>query len=314
MNDLKVNEFPFFTQREITLVQLQHSNELIANLNKLINAEVIKNSTKLTDWTMNFCNSKLSNWKQYIEELEQKLKQAESLINQHKTENEKLQIQLAKCSTKIENQRRKIVEQEKSLAESKKQNDHLTSEIKMRDYYYLSYLSGIKENDALKLKLDRQESLHKSQLCDTTKQNDKLKTELFQATSKMEKLKREIEVKSSTNDNKILMTSSEKEEFELTLKEKDSQIQEYLKIINEKDDKIRFEKPCCPVCMTDVDADKRWIAFYQCGHRTCSECYDDLQLTLQNTKFFFFNFIFISYKFHMIVHSLSTVLDFFAIV
>ena len=115
MNDLKVNEFPFFTQREITLVQLQHSNELIANLNKLINGEVIKNSTKMTHWTMNFFNSKLSNWKQYSEELQQKLKQAESLINQLKAENEKLQIQLGKCSTRIENQHKKIVEENSKL-------------------------------------------------------------------------------------------------------------------------------------------------------------------------------------------------------
>ena len=341
MNDLKVNQFPFFTQREINLVQLQHSNELIANLNKLINAEVIKNSTKMTHWTMNFFNSKLSNWKQYSEELQQKLKQAESLINQLKAENEKLQIQLGKCSTRIENQHKKIVEQEnaidkktkeleslkivhattvrshgecaeslektsKDLAESKKQNDYLTSEIskqsnilidkiedyearlvdqgKMADNYFSSYLSEFKENDALKVKLKQQENLHTSQLFDLTKQNDKLKTELFQATSKMEKLKREIEVKSANNDNKILMTSPEKEEFELILKEKDSQIQEYLKIINQKDDKIQLQKPCCPVCMTDVEEEKQWIAFYKCGHRTCSECYDDLQLTPQNTK------------------------------
>ena len=195
----------------------------------------------------------------------------------------------------------------KDFAESKKQNDNLTSQIskqsnilvdtirdyeerlvdqgKMRDYYYSSYLSAIKEKDALKLKLDRQESLHTSSRFDRSYRRAFDLEASFQAISKIEKPKQEIEVKSAKNDSEIGMSSSDKKELELVLKEKDSQIQEYLKIINEKDDKIRFEKPCCPVCMTDVDADKRWIAFYQCGHRTCSECYDDLQLTLQNTKF-----------------------------
>ena len=34
--------------------------------------------------------------------------------------------------------------------------------------------------------------------------------------------------------------------------------------------------PCCPICMMDLDGDKQWIAFSSCGHRTCSQCYNEL--------------------------------------
>ena len=68
------------------------------------------------------------------------------------------------------------------------------------------------------------------------------------------------------------------------MKQKDAEIAEYVKIVNEKDNAISLQRPCCPVCMTDLEENKKWIAFHTCGHRSCSDCFDNLPLTAQNNK------------------------------
>ena len=100
-----------------------------------------------------------------------------------------------------------------------------------------------------------------------------MKTELSKSKSEPEQLENpKPKVNSANND-------FDKTEFELLLDEKDSKIQEYLKIINEKETQILSQKLCCPVCISDLDANKKMIAFYKCGHQACSKCFDELPVT-----------------------------------
>ena len=55
------------------------------------------------------------------------------------------------------------------------------------------------------------------------------------------------------------------------------------KVINELDSRKSKQTACCPLCFLELEGNKKWIAFYKCGHRTCSECYDDLILTVQQS-------------------------------
>ena len=148
---------------------------------------------------------------------------------------------------------------------------------KTRDYYYSSFLSEVKENDALKIMHEKQENFQRSQLYDKTKQIDQLKMELFQAISDLNKPKQTTKATDTTQN-------SDKREIQLLLEQKNDEIAEYVKIINEKDNLNAFKRSCCPVCMTDLDENRQWIAFHKCGHRTCSDCYDNLPLTAQKTK------------------------------
>ena len=100
--------------------------------------------------------------------------------------------------------------------------------------------------------------------------------------TELAKLKSELENFKLLDANTKLQTINkafDKIEYEFLLEEKDSKIQEYLKIINEKDAQILSQKPCCPVCLTDLDENKKMIAFYNCGHRACSKCFDELPVT-----------------------------------
>ena len=63
-----------------------------------------------------------------------------------------------------------------------------------------------------------------------------------------------------------------------------STIQEYLKIINAGDTQLSFQKLCCPVCISDIDENKQWVAFHPCGHQTCSECFIDLPPASRDSK------------------------------
>ena len=130
------------------------------------------------------------------------------------------------------------------------------------------------------IKCKKRATVHQSQLHDKVKEVESLKNELAMIKSELEQVKRQprkSELPAASNDKN-------KRELKLLLDEKESKIQEYLEIINERDTQISSQRPCCRVCMTDLDETKQWIAFYKCGHRSCSECYDDLPLTAQNTK------------------------------
>ncbi len=35
--------------------------------------------------------------------------------------------------------------------------------------------------------------------------------------------------------------------------------------------------------MTDLDADNQWIVFYRCGHRICSQCFNELIHSVQES-------------------------------
>ena len=100
-----------------------------------------------------------------------------------------------------------------------------------------------------------------------------MKTELSKSKSEPEQLENPKPKVNSAN------TDFDKTEFELLLDEKESKIQEYLKIINEKETQILSQKLCCPICISDLDENKKMIAFYKCGHQACSKCFDELPVT-----------------------------------
>ena len=155
--------------------------------------------------------------------------------------------------------------------------EKLSHQRNMKDRFYSACLSEMKENEDFKNECEKLEKVQKSQLNEKTNEINRLKTELVKAKSDLEKVNRQV----ANNEN---TSTYDKEEYELLLNEKETEIKHYLKIINEKDSQESSQTPCCPVCMSDIDKTKQWIAFYKCGHRTCSECYDDLPLTAQNTK------------------------------
>ena len=103
---------------------------------------------------------------------------------------------------------------------------------------------------------------------------------MTKATTELKQVKLQFKKTEVTTLNNAV----NKNEFEILLDEKETQIKEFLEIINAKDTQLSSERPCCTVCMLDIDENKHWIAFYTCGHRTCSECYKDLPLTAENTK------------------------------
>ena len=55
----------------------------------------------------------------------------------------------------------------------------------------------------------------------------------------------------------------DKAEYDLLLDEKESKIQEYLEIINAKDTQLLSQRLCCPVCITDLNENRKMIAFYK---------------------------------------------------
>ena len=115
MTETKPKQLSLLSYREIAIPQQQIANELDSSLQKLITAEVNKYSTKMTEATVDFCNSRISYWKNHMEAVEQKLRNAESLVICHRNANDSLQKQLANCATTIENQRKNVLEQENLL-------------------------------------------------------------------------------------------------------------------------------------------------------------------------------------------------------
>ena len=150
--------------------------------------------------------------------------------------------------------------------------------------HYSAYVSEREENAALRTKHAENVNRRKSHVDmietlfrDKNKQIDQLKNDLSQATSELNELKQATEISIPT-------TELGGGGINLLLEQKDAEIEEYVKIINEKDNLIAFQRPCCPVCMTDLDENRQWIAFHRCGHRTCSDCFDNLPPTAEKTK------------------------------
>ena len=226
-----------------------------------------------------------------------------ALINKSK-QIEKLEANYQAVVLSLKEQNNKILTQEEDLkvykktttdltleiAELRRQNDHWISEIrrisdeqvrtkqnyeerlsdqgKMKDQYYSAYLLEIKKNDSLHIELQKQATEHQSKLYDSAKRIELLKNELEQV--KIQPRKTGLPAASSDLNN---------QELKLLLDEKESKIKEYLKMINEKDAQILSLNPCCPVCLTDLDENDEMLVFYPCGHRSCSECFDELSWT-----------------------------------
>ena len=176
------------------------------------------------------------------------------------------------------------------LAEAEHQNDLFVSdlcyyeetehklrfEIDKKDYYHSLYQSEMKAHDLLKNAYQEQANVHQSQLNERAQEIETLKKDLTTASSELEQVK----LKSRTIEDRTYYNALNADEYELSLIAKDSKIQEYLDEINAKDAEfeaaqILSPKPCCPVCLTDLDENKKMIAFYRCGHRACSECFDE---------------------------------------
>ena len=125
MTEAQIEELALFDHREILLPQQQVANELNSSLQKFIAAEVNKFSTKMTESSVNFCNDRIALWRIHMENIQQKLRDFESLITFQQNENDKLQKQLAKCTTTIENQRKNIAEQQNILINKTKRIESL---------------------------------------------------------------------------------------------------------------------------------------------------------------------------------------------
>ena len=301
-------EFQVDLNRFINTEVNKHSAKMVGEWCNYVNKQIpekdalikqLRTENRKLQAELTTCNSKikthrehqnaLTNKTQRIAILEKEISDAAVTIK-----NQKLNIASLKCQRMQQLRAKEKVTADfqqlsLKLAEAKEENDRLTLENsrlsnqsiemmrdlkldyeerlsdqgKMKDSYYSAYLSEMKAHDSLKSTCQKQATIHKSQLYDRAKEKEILETELKKAASDLEQVKKE---------------------YELSLKEKDSEMKHYLKIINEKDSQESSQTPCCPVCMSDIDENKQWIAFYKCGHQTCSECYDNLPLSAQNTK------------------------------
>ena len=129
MTETKPKQLSLLSHREIAIPQQQIANELDSSLQKLLTAEVNKYSTKVTEATVDFCNNRISIWKNHTEAVEQKLRNAESLVICHRNANDSLQKQLANCATTIENQRKNVLEQQNLLIEKTKRIESLEASL-----------------------------------------------------------------------------------------------------------------------------------------------------------------------------------------
>ena len=139
------------------------------------------------------------------------------------------------------------------LAEAEHQNDLFVSdlcyyeetehqlrfEIDKKDYYHSLYQSEMKAHDLLKSVCQEQANVHQSQLNERAQEIETLKKDLATASSELERVK----LKSRTIEDRTYYNALNADEYELSLNEKDSKIQEYLEIINAKDAQILSQKP-----------------------------------------------------------------------
>ena len=123
-----MEQFTLFNRIEISHPQQQVFQEL----QSVINAELNKHLTKMVESTVNFCNNRIGPWKNHIEYLERRLNEADKLLtggeeimNLNQIEINDLQRQLNKYSTKIENQRKTLVDQQCALINKSKQIEKL---------------------------------------------------------------------------------------------------------------------------------------------------------------------------------------------
>jgi len=127
-----MEHFTHFNHKEISRPQQQVFQELQSSLNNVINAELNKHLSKMVECTVNFCNNRIGPCKNHIEYLERRLNEADKLLtegekimNIHQTEKDDMQRQLKKCFTKMENQRKTIIDKQNALIDQSNQIEKL---------------------------------------------------------------------------------------------------------------------------------------------------------------------------------------------
>ena len=312
---------PTYNHGEILMIHHQVFRELQLSLNRFINTEVSKSSAKMVGEWCNYVNKQIPEKDALIKRLqtENRNLQLELTTCNSKLRAHKEQIAAQQTHLTIKTERIGILEKETSdadriiesqkcnimtlksqrmqqlrakdkaiadfkqlslkFAEVKQENDRL----KFENSFLSSHLKTAKDVEEKLKEANKMKDHYHSIYLTEIKEKEKLMAEMTEKDFEILVLKQKQnpEPKSKVQTKKNFLNE---DEYKMILNEKDLEIKEYLKIINEKDSQSS-QTSCCPVCMTDIGENKQWIAFHPCGHQTCSECFDDLPLTAQNTKF-----------------------------
>ena len=311
MNEVKIEQSNTLDYVELPLFQKQVSDELQSNLNKIINEEVSKYSKKMTETTIAVCNEKMFKCKSFTEKLQQELYDKEARINNLNVEKQSLKNQLTSCFSQIENQKKQISNQEDVLAKKLRRIEILEKENaeasrlidnERKNIATLEHVRAHEVKSFGKVTADFERKIAaaeksikhwKHQACsevnrciDTMKERDTFHSLYLKEVGQHMDLMAKCEKLEQINKMKITAETKtlKNNEYELLLDQKESTIQEYLKIINARDTQLSFQKLCCPVCISDIDENKQWVAFHPCGHQTCSECFIDLPPASRDSK------------------------------
>ena len=306
-------EISFPQQQVFNELESSLNNIVKAELNKYL-MKITESTVIFCNNRMGLWKNHITHLEHKLTQADKLLTEGEELINLHEIEKNDLQRQLNNYSAKIKNQRKNIVQQQNALIEKskyiktleanynalvlsvKEQNKKIIAqdedtkvykkattdltleiaEVRRQNDHWISESRRLSEkNDSLHIELQKQATEHQSKLYDSAKRIERLKNELAAIKSKLEHVKLQPQKMKVPAASCVL----DKQDLKLLLDEKESKIQEYLKIINEKDGQILSQKPCCPVCLTDLDRNQEMIVFYPCGHQSCSECFGELPWT-----------------------------------